>query len=83
MSHEWAKALVATVVLGSLVFVGLGVAEWKAEAVGQEDMETLTQALFTTYVVPFEVLSVLLLGALIAALYVGAKQRREPGAGRP
>lgn len=83
MTREWARALVAAVVLASLVFAGLRVAEWKSEAVGQENMDGLTEALFTTYVLPFEVLSVLLLGALIAALYVGAKQRREPGAGSP
>lgn len=79
MKADWAKALAATVVLGLLVVTGLRVGEWRTEAVPQESIDTLADELFTTYVFPFEVLSVLLLGALIAALYVGGKWRRDEG----
>ena len=77
MSKEWAKALVATLVLVLIVATGTSIPGWNAAVVPTETMEDLTNALFTTYVVPFEVLSVLLLGALLGALYVGGKQRKE------
>lgn len=79
MTHEWYKATVAAVVMFLLLLAGIRVAEWNREAVPVEDMETLTDALFDTWVFPFEVLSVLLLGALIGALYVGTKVRRDEG----
>lgn len=79
MSQEWAKAIVAVLILAAIVSAALAVPEWRTEAIGNEDMATLTEALFTTWVFPFEVLSILLLGALFAALYVGAKQKKEEG----
>jgi NADH:ubiquinone oxidoreductase subunit 6 (subunit J) len=79
MSAEWAKALVASLVLALLVIAGLGVGEWRTESPPVETFEGLATAIFDTYVLPFEVLSVLLLGALFSALYVGAKNRREEG----
>ena len=79
MSGDWAKALVAVLVLGLLLAAGLTVGEWRTEAVPVETFESLADAIFITYVLPFEVLSVLLLGALFSALYVGAKNRREEG----
>ena len=79
MTNDWAKALVATLVLGLLLAAGLGVGEWRTEAAPQETFEGLADAIFTTWVFPFEVLSVLLFGALIAALYVGQKHQRDQG----
>lgn len=79
MSHEWAKALAASTILLAVVWAALGVPQWRTEAAGNEDIPALTEALFTTWVFPFEVLSVLLLGALFAALYVGAKTKKEGG----
>lgn len=79
MNGDWAKALLATLVLGLLVFAGIGVSEWRTESPPFETFANLADAIFTTYVLPFEVLSVLLLGALISALYVGAKTKREGG----
>lgn len=79
MTREWAKAIVVTLVLGLLVFAGLAIGEWRTESLPVETFDGLADAIFTTYVLPFEVLSVLLLGALFSALYVGAKTRREEG----
>lgn len=79
MSREWAKAMVAVVILAAIVSAALAVPQWRTEAAGNEEMAALTEALFTTWVFPFEILSVLLLGALFAALYVGAKQKKEEG----
>lgn len=81
MTKEWAKAIVASMVLVAIAYVAMGVTEWRTEARGNEDIAAMTEALFTTWVFPFEVLSVLLLGALFAALYVGAKHKREGGHG--
>ena len=75
--REWAKAIAATLILALVAFTGSGIAAWKTGVHTEESMEDLTTALFETYVVPFEVLSVLLLGALLGALYVGGKQRKE------
>jgi NADH:ubiquinone oxidoreductase subunit 6 (subunit J) len=79
MTREWAKAVVATMVLAVLIVAGLGVGEWRTEAPPVETFDEVATAIFDTYVLPFEVLSVLLLGALFSALYVGAKNRREEG----
>jgi NADH:ubiquinone oxidoreductase subunit 6 (subunit J) len=79
VTHEWFKASVAALIMFLLLFAGISVPQWRGEAVPVEDMETLTDALFTTWVFPFEVLSVLLLGALIGALYVGSKTKRDEG----
>jgi NADH:ubiquinone oxidoreductase subunit 6 (subunit J) len=79
MSADWAKAVVASGILALLLVAGLSVGEWRTEAPSVETFDELAVAIFTTYVLPFEVLSVLLLGALFSALYVGAKNRREEG----
>lgn len=79
MTHEWFKATVASLILTLLLIAAILTPDWNAEALPAEDMASLTDALFTTYVFPFEVLSVLLLGALIGALYVGAKVRKDEG----
>jgi NADH:ubiquinone oxidoreductase subunit 6 (subunit J) len=79
MSHEWAKALLATLVLVLLLAAGLSIGDWRTEAPPVENFDELADAIFGTYVLPFEVLSVLLLGALFSALYVGAKVRRDEG----
>jgi NADH:ubiquinone oxidoreductase subunit 6 (subunit J) len=79
VTHEWFKATVAALIMFLLLFAGIRVTEWNTEAVPMEDMVTLTDALFGKWVFAFELLSVLLLGALIGALYVGAKTRRDEG----
>lgn len=79
MSADWAKALVATLVLGLLIAAGLSIGEWRTEAPPVETFEELATAIFDTYVLPFEVLSILLLGALFSAIYVGAKNRKQEG----
>lgn len=77
MSHEWAKALAAAGILGLVLASSMGVAEWKTAVSPTEDMGRIVDALFDAYVFPFEVLSVLLLGALIGAIHLGMKTKRE------
>lgn len=79
MSADWAKAIVASLVLGLLVMAGLSIGEWRTEALPVESFDDLATAIFDTYVLPFEVLSILLLGALLSAIYVGAKNRKQEG----
>lgn len=79
MGNEWAKGLLAAVLLGGLLFPVLGVEAWTQETPRQESFEGLGDALFEKWVFAFELLSLLLLGALIGALYLGAKTRRQGG----
>lgn len=77
--------------LGIAVFLGatlavfaFGLSNWKAEPQGTESMDGYAQALFTDWVVPFEVLSVLLLVGLIGSVALAARIRSsedEEGAG--
>lgn len=50
---------------------------WEAGPQGQESLSGIAQALFNTWVVPFEALSILLLIALVGAVAVA--MRAEPG----
>jgi NADH:ubiquinone oxidoreductase subunit 6 (subunit J) len=72
-------AAVAAVVL--LVLIGLGVAatDW-GEAAQRVRLATdaLARVLFADYVLPFEIVSVLLLAAVIGGIFI-AKREKEPG----
>lgn len=72
----------AATLLSGLLFTLLAVPDWTRETPRQETFEGLGQALFDKWVFPFEVLSLLLLGALFGGLYLGAKIRREGGEGK-
>jgi NADH:ubiquinone oxidoreductase subunit 6 (subunit J) len=78
MSKEWAKALLALGVTALVAYAALTVDAWDQGARDNPDeIASLVDALFGPYVFAFEVLSILLLGALIGALYLGAKWRRQ------
>lgn len=76
MATEWAKGLLALLLLSALLYPILGIAEWQGDTPAQENMPGIATGLFDTWLFPFEVLSVLLLAALVGALYMS--QKREP-----
>jgi NADH-quinone oxidoreductase subunit J len=70
-------AAVAAVVLALIVVVAVGATDWPA--VGQRihtATDDLARLLFTEYVLPFEVVSVLLLAAVIGGVFLA---KREEG----
>ena len=77
MAHEWAKGLVAATLLIGLVAAVMPIQAWKQDTPRQESYEGLADALFGTWLLPFELLSVLLLVALIGALYLSDRRRKE------
>lgn len=77
MVKVWLKGLVAATLLSGLVFSVTTVPEWRQDTPRQENYEGLANGLFNEWLVPFEVLSILLLGALIGALYISQKWRND------
>ena len=81
---KWASVLLlAAVIAGPLLlhYVGFGETPWPAwdaPAAAEEDMAELTDTIFTTQLVPFEILSVLLLAALVAGVVIAF---RDPEVG--
>jgi|GEM_PF-2440462 len=73
MAHEWAKGLLCLVLLGGLVFAVIRIPEWQGETAKRETYEGLANGLFGPWLFAFELLSVLLLAALIGALYLSQK----------
>ena len=70
-------AAVAAVILAVLIALGVGATDWGA--VGQRfrlATDVLARVLFRDYVLPFEVVSVLLLAAVIGGVFIA---KREPG----
>lgn len=75
-AHDWVKALLCVLLLGGLVLTITRIGPWLSETPQQESWPGLASGLFDTWVFPFELLSILLLGALVGALYLSAKERR-------
>lgn len=73
MAHEWAKGLLCLFLLIGLVMAVRGIPEWRQETPGRETYGGFAQGLFGPWVLAFELLSVLLLAALIGALYMSQK----------
>lgn len=73
---KWASVLlIGAVIAGPLLlslagFGGDPWPAWAAPAEAEEDMPAITDAIFTTQLVPFEILSVLLLAALVAGVVI-------------
>lgn len=70
---RWGIALVLLILL---IAPALTFGPWKAAPEGQESFSNIANSVFNRYVFPFEVLSVLLLAALIGAVLL-AKRERE------
>jgi NADH-quinone oxidoreductase subunit J len=70
-------AAIASVVIAILIALAISATDWK-EAAAQVRLATadLSRALFESYVLPFEIVSVLLLAAVIGGVYLA---KREPG----
>jgi NADH:ubiquinone oxidoreductase subunit 6 (subunit J) len=71
-------AAVAAIVLAVLISLGVAATDWGE--VGERARlatDTLARVLFDEYVLPFEVVSVLLLAAVIGGVFI-AKREREP-----
>ncbi len=76
-----ALALLGTVAFGAVMYIGIRTLDFGSEAVGLHDKNTeqIGIALYSKYVIPFELASVLLLVALIGAVILAKKmiRRRE------
>ena len=70
-------AAIASVVIAVLIALAIGATDWK-ETTERVRLATsaLSKALFDSYVLPFEIVSVLLLAAVIGGVYLA---KREPG----
>jgi NAD(P)H-quinone oxidoreductase subunit 6 len=69
----WAAALTALVVLG-LIGWAVTATDWgNATVVVAIALDTMAQALFTDYALPFEILSLLLLAAIVGAIYLARR----------
>jgi len=77
-----APAAVAAIVIALLVtFTALGT-DWHSTADRVRAVtEDVANALFTDYVLPFEVVGVLLLAAVIGGVFIAKKDVRRPGEG--
>ena len=72
-------AAVAAIILAVLVTLGISATDWGAAAVRfRLGTEALAQALFRDYVLPFEVVSVLLLSAVIGGVFIAKRETEDP-----
>jgi len=75
-----APAAVAAIVVALLVSVTALGTDWHASADRARVVtEDLANALFSQYVLPFEVVGVLLLAAVIGGVFIAKKETRRPG----
>lgn len=76
-----ALALLGTVAFGAVMYIGIRTLDFGTEAVGLHDKNTeqIGIAMYSKYVIPFELTSVLLLVALVGAVILAKKmiRRRE------
>lgn len=76
-------ALLAFLFLLALAGAFAGVGPWRAVPAGEEGFAPLSDALFERFVLPFEVLGVLLLAALIGAICLAKRERGKGKGGSP
>jgi NADH:ubiquinone oxidoreductase subunit 6 (chain J) len=70
-------AAFASIIIGVVIALAIGATDWGAAAKRiRVATDTLSQVLFHDFVLPFEIVSVLLLAAVIGAVYLA---KREPG----
>lgn len=77
-NEQWWVVLVASALLAAILIFLVGTVEWQTTSVeiGGDPIADLGRALLTTYVLPFEVASLLLLMALVGAIII-AREREE------
>ncbi|WP_339171941.1 NADH-quinone oxidoreductase subunit J [Anoxybacillus sp. FSL W8-1294] len=76
-----ALALLGTVAFGAVMYIGIRTLDFGSEAVGLHDKNTeqIGIAMYSKYVIPFELTSVLLLVALVGAVILAKKDDKEEG----
>jgi len=73
-------AAIAAVILALLIAVTVTATDWpRAAARIWTDTQALATRLFTEFVLPFEVVSVLLLAAVIGGVFLAKRERGGPG----
>ena len=71
-------ALVATILLALVIALAASGTDWgESGEVTVTETRALAQALFTGYILPFEVVSVLLLAAVIGGIYLARREDRD------
>jgi len=71
-------AAIASVVLGIIIVLTVSSTDWGAVAVRVRNAtEGVARALFGQYVLPFEIVSVLLLAAVIGGIFLAKREDRE------
>jgi NADH-quinone oxidoreductase subunit J len=71
-------AAIASVVLGIIIVLTVSATDWGAVAVRVRNAtEDVARALFGQYVLPFEIVSVLLLAAVIGGIFLAKREDRE------
>jgi len=77
-NEQWWVVLVASALLAAILIFLVGAVEWQVTSteIGGDPIANLGRALLTTYVLPFEVASLLLLMALVGAIII-AREREE------
>jgi NADH-quinone oxidoreductase subunit J len=80
--HWWAGAITALLLVGVMAYAlidGFGgdalPADRRVAAVGGSNTATVSDSIFSQYLIPFEVVSVLLLAALVGAIVIARKDR--------
>ena len=74
-----APAAVAAIILVVLIALGVGATDWgEASARFRLATDTLARILFRDYVLPFEVVSVLLLAAVIGGIFIAKREDEDP-----
>jgi len=72
-------AILSAIIIGGFLFYGVYTTVWQNEMTGvsENNVMTLGQTLFTYYVIPFELASILLLVALVGAIVLAKKEGDE------
>ncbi|MGB5932248.1 MAG: NADH-quinone oxidoreductase subunit J [Anaerolineae bacterium] len=75
-NEQWWVVLVASALLAAILIFLVGAVEWQVTSaeIGGQPIADLGRALLTTYVLPFEVASLLLLMALVGAIIIAREQ---------
>jgi len=74
-----APAAVAAIILVVLIALGVGATDWgEASTRFRLATDTLARILFRDYVLPFEVVSVLLLAAVVGGIFIAKREDEDP-----
>lgn len=74
-----AKGIMVLVILATMLFAITQAFDWYTPTVREGFFSEMAQAMFSTFIVPFEVLGFLLLAALVGALYIAHKEVARRG----